>query len=767
MDTQVVTAQRIEQFYKDYRDSISLIEKLDTGLLEQSLSYETWSGLLDEKSQSLRDIYAKNVNDYAEVIDSFVKHPENMDDEKADMFLKQISNLHRSGIHDYGVSVPILRVIISYSERSGNYLRCLDANYFIAAACAASNRFSEGDAYFNKVLSMCPDIDIAVDRDRQYNVLCAAFYRLLLYQKKDGRDSEVLLDYYTTAMKYWKDGVISGVVSPDILYPIRSVLRTITIYGIRYFLDDLSPELLKILEDEYEYQKAPIKGQETGCLTGVVYEKYKYVQGKITAEEYLNYLLEQYQVLSAEYKAGYTFGTGEFASMFADMNAGRDLETSNLFYTNPVCSFVYVLLPELLGLCANEEVRHAIYDDVHEFFWELPVVSGDGTVDFVLSSVLGQVLYHCPEEGKMLESIHNLLTHRQIATAIHSRMVGELAKMITDRLVTYHPTLFYGIGGLDTRSKVINSKRKLTHYIWRAGCLHDVGKIMCSDVINLQVRRIIDEEYEVIKTHALNGYNLLASSKALSKYADVAGSHHKFYDGSKGYPMDYRRSEGPERIFADIVSVCDVIDAAMDIKGRNYAKGKTFDELFEELKRDKGVRYSDKVIDAIEEDRALQLQINEFLGEGRKRIQYEVYRRFVTADTNTVNEDEMFMRVMREEDLPNVAKACGRSVADTVELYERCKDLSYLLLDRNGKLYGNIMCLSFGDTIVVMQLYVRRDSRRKGLGSMLMDHVYATAKKFSTKKIYMPYGTDDSSVYFGENRGFQLADRGGFMMRFL
>jgi len=92
-----------------------------------------------------------------------------------------------------------------------------------------------------------------------------------------------------------------------------------------------------------------------------------------------------------------------------------------------------------------------------------------------------------------------------------------------------------------------------------AGMLHDLGKaVMPNEILN-KPGKLTDEEFAIIKTHPVRGYELLRESKGVSEAAsDVCRHHHERMDG-KGYP-DGLADERISRI-ARMGAICDVYDA--------------------------------------------------------------------------------------------------------------------------------------------------------------------------------------------------------------
>lgn len=97
-----------------------------------------------------------------------------------------------------------------------------------------------------------------------------------------------------------------------------------------------------------------------------------------------------------------------------------------------------------------------------------------------------------------------------------------------------------------------------------ASALHDIGKIMIPDAILLKPGRLTPQEFDVMKTHTVNGCELLKkapkdwSAYYLETSMDICRYHHEKYDG-KGYPDGLVGDEIP--ISAQIVSVADCYDA--------------------------------------------------------------------------------------------------------------------------------------------------------------------------------------------------------------
>lgn len=94
--------------------------------------------------------------------------------------------------------------------------------------------------------------------------------------------------------------------------------------------------------------------------------------------------------------------------------------------------------------------------------------------------------------------------------------------------------------------------------------MHDVGKIAIPDAILNKPGKLTPEEFEIMKTHTIQGAHLLEKIPQLREsgsyhYAcDIARHHHERWDG-RGYPDGLKGGE--ISIWAQVVSLADVYDA--------------------------------------------------------------------------------------------------------------------------------------------------------------------------------------------------------------
>ncbi|MFW2490724.1 HD domain-containing phosphohydrolase [Clostridium chromiireducens] len=95
-----------------------------------------------------------------------------------------------------------------------------------------------------------------------------------------------------------------------------------------------------------------------------------------------------------------------------------------------------------------------------------------------------------------------------------------------------------------------------------AAALHDIGKIAIPIEILEKPGKLTDEEFEIMKSHAIIGYNILSDLK-VDDIRDIGTLHHEKLDGS-GYPFGLKNSDiTPEM---RIVAIGDIVSALLGVR---------------------------------------------------------------------------------------------------------------------------------------------------------------------------------------------------------
>ena len=131
------------------------------------------------------------------------------------------------------------------------------------------------------------------------------------------------------------------------------------------------------------------------------------------------------------------------------------------------------------------------------------------------------------------------------------------------------------------------------NFIRQTAILHDIGKIGVKDVLLNKNGVLTDEEREVVNQHPVVGEEIIRPVASFPEMAEVIRGHHERYDG-KGYPD---RLKGDNiSIFSQIICVADSYDAMTST--RAYRRARTRDEAMAEIKKNRGLQFDPKVVDA-------------------------------------------------------------------------------------------------------------------------------------------------------------------------
>lgn len=147
-------------------------------------------------------------------------------------------------------------------------------------------------------------------------------------------------------------------------------------------------------------------------------------------------------------------------------------------------------------------------------------------------------------------------------------------------------------------AKELNKGEQFTKCIYKAGPLHDIGKIGISENILQKKGKLSKEEFEEVKKHTVIGGELISQAirkQNKSKYyitaLEIAMYHHEWFDG-RGYPKGLTGNQIP--ISARIFAVADVYDAL--VSKRCYKEALPHDSAVEIIKSETGQHFDPEII---------------------------------------------------------------------------------------------------------------------------------------------------------------------------
>jgi HD-GYP domain-containing protein (c-di-GMP phosphodiesterase class II) len=174
---------------------------------------------------------------------------------------------------------------------------------------------------------------------------------------------------------------------------------------------------------------------------------------------------------------------------------------------------------------------------------------------------------------RIAEAFADVIDAKSPYTSDHSRGVARIARALGQRLDRSTP-----------------EQRRL----YRAGLLHDIGKLAVSNRILDKPGKLTDEEFAFVRQHPAHSRDILGPVEAFADVLEPACYHHERLDGG-GYPWGL----SGERLGLDsrIVAVADVFEALT--ADRPYRESLPVDAVRTIMMRDAGHSLDGTVLDAL------------------------------------------------------------------------------------------------------------------------------------------------------------------------
>ena len=507
------------------------------------------------------------------------------------------------------VCLPMVYKLIPYYEQRDDMHRLIflyEAAYILESEQAKRESRPRGCHEFNRKIVAYRDRYkefTAVDK----SIFWAAYNNLsIVTMTNHVFDLETSHHYWKEAMDFWE----SEAVQED----YRKTGKSPLIYLNRWilaeeFMDEASPEI----RDEFcqlakrLYEEERIEHADPLAINSEIYGAYLHMQ-VILGEKTFDEIVDEY-----------------FDYYLRKIRSDFDLENLS------TKEFYFIINTPLitenwLKKCVDQEKSKRIMRTFHENFrkfWQMKHFSTPFVNEFFAVWCSKMIGYLDTAEEKEA-CVCQLILRRQLPTYLHCVMVMKLAEILCREAIRTDAALFSDIRDIPLEN--------MGDFVKKCAQLHDLGKTKITDIINTQTRKITDSEFRAIMNHPNFGAEILGLDRELNKFRDVILGHHKFYDGSAGYPAEFDNTQSGYRIIIDMVTICDCIDAATDYLGRNYKHAKTFDEVLCELIAGKGVRYNPHLVELMEHSESVCSEMRELVEKARSQLMYNAY-------INGVNED--------------------------------------------------------------------------------------------------------------------------------
>ncbi len=179
-----------------------------------------------------------------------------------------------------------------------------------------------------------------------------------------------------------------------------------------------------------------------------------------------------------------------------------------------------------------------------------------------------------------------LAEHRDLDTGKHLERVTEFALLLAQE---YRRS---AKGGSEVDDRFLE-------YLKQAIPLHDIGKVSVPDAVLLKPGKLTEDEFAIMKRHAVVGANALQSvidhapeADFLNMARDIAYCHHEKFDGS-GYPRGLVGCQIP--LSARIAAVADAYDALRGV--RPYKKAFSHEKSASIIRETSGTHFDPEVVE--------------------------------------------------------------------------------------------------------------------------------------------------------------------------
>ena len=189
-------------------------------------------------------------------------------------------------------------------------------------------------------------------------------------------------------------------------------------------------------------------------------------------------------------------------------------------------------------------------------------------------------------KNTIVSVLANMVENRDIMIGSHIERVTRYIRLLLDSMVE-HKVYYNEISKWDLESVIA------------ASCLHDIGKIVITDLMLSKPGSLTKDEYETIKTHVIEGEKIIdcivtesGDEFFLQNAKLFASYHHERWDGL-GYPYGLKGTEIP--LQGRLMAIADVYDAL--VTERPYKQVLTHEEAEKVVIGNSGTHFDPKLVD--------------------------------------------------------------------------------------------------------------------------------------------------------------------------
>ncbi len=214
------------------------------------------------------------------------------------------------------------------------------------------------------------------------------------------------------------------------------------------------------------------------------------------------------------------------------------------------------------------------------------------------------------------EIIPRLLKRFSGKLYIRSVRIGTVVRELAQALIDDDEGFFDDIPFIAEISEPEKKRKTILEFAEDCGLYQDFGLLKMNLSRTISTRNLFENEFQMYQLHPISGYEDLRDRRSTERFADVAHGHHRWYDGTGGYPESYIRNESPMRQMTDVCAVA--TEMVMNYDGDIH-------KSTEEILKVEGTRFS-PLVTACLTDRDLLGRLDEILSDDSKKFYHEIYQ---------------------------------------------------------------------------------------------------------------------------------------------
>ena len=228
-----------------------------------------------------------------------------------------------------------------------------------------------------------------------------------------------------------------------------------------------------------------------------------------------------------------------------------------------------------------------IYDYVNSYMLRIIIIAA---VFFAGCVLIGTRLYIGARRADKMDS---LISQQKRDKELTREIIEAFAKVVDLKDSYTQGHSFRVAKYTDMLARELGCDEETVEKYHNIALMHDIGKVGIPDNVLNKPGKLTDEEFGLIKSHAMRGYEVLENISLMPEIAIGARAHHERPDG-KGYPLGLHGEELP--MVAQIIAVADCFDAMYS--NRPYRTRMNFEKVVSIIKEVSGTQLSSDVVEA-------------------------------------------------------------------------------------------------------------------------------------------------------------------------